>query len=91
MSLELPSEIRSRIEQKVGDRYASAADVIGEALDLLDRRDAERLRLQREVERGLSALDAGDYREFGSEQLRDFFADAKQRGRQTRSRSGHIE
>lgn len=87
MSIELPSELETRIRRKLGDRYRSADDVIGEALDLLDQRDAERMRIHEQVRRGLEELERGEYREFDSHSLKAFVERIKADGRAASNRA----
>jgi len=59
MSIHLTTETEARIQQKLnGDRYASADQLVREALEALDERDRLRLlraslvEAEREIERG---------------------------------------
>lgn len=75
MHLELPPELEAIVEEAVGSgRYATAADVVREALCRLDDEEVRFRALKREIQRGISSphspLEA------------DFFTEVKRRGRE---------
>lgn len=79
MNVSLTPELETYIQNKVeAGRYASASEVVREALRLLEQKDVERAaalqEFQAEIDRRLASLDRGEG--MGGEQ---FFADLKLR------------
>jgi Arc/MetJ-type ribon-helix-helix transcriptional regulator len=74
MSIEIPSQYLPYVHEAVASgRFQSESALIGEALELLVRRDRER----KLVEEGLDQLDRGEYLEFDDEGLRQFLEQAQ--------------
>lgn len=65
MKILLTKQLEEFIQEKVNSgRYASASDVIGEALMLLDQRDrireAQLVELKAKIQEGIAELDRGE-------------------------------
>lgn len=75
MDVSLTAEQEAFIEQAVrSGRFASASDVVAEAVALLAEREAKHQRLKRDIEIGLESGEAGELDEA-------FIEDVKARGR----------
>ena len=75
MRLELPPELETIVDDAVrSGRYATAADVVREALGRLDDEEAHFRALKREIERGIASPHAP--------LEPNFFAELKRRGRE---------
>lgn len=75
MRLELPPELEAIVDEAVqSGRYASAIDVVRDALGRLDDDEAHFRTLKREIERGIASPHAP--------LEPNFFADLKRRGRE---------
>lgn len=60
-SMRLNEEQSRRVRELVSSgRYASAADVVEDALSLLDQREAEREEIRRKIQEGLDDVGRGD-------------------------------
>ena len=75
IQVSLPDELNELIEAKVASgRYASASDVVSDALRLLEQDDAAKLKWLREAYRiGIESGDAGPF------DLEEFKAEARAR------------
>jgi antitoxin ParD1/3/4 len=88
MNVSLTPELEKIVAERVGSgRYASASEVIREALRLLEERD-QLNQLREEVRRGLEHLDQGRHRPFDDQALnrikrqgRERVAAARHKGR----------
>jgi antitoxin ParD1/3/4 len=76
----IPAELEPFVQGIVKDgRYHDSAEVVGEALRLLARRE----QLLRDVKDGLEQLDRGEYTEYGEDSRQKFLGDiaAEERAR----------
>jgi Arc/MetJ-type ribon-helix-helix transcriptional regulator len=74
MSVDVPNQYLPFVKKAIASgRFASESAMVGEALELLLRRERE-VKL---VEEGLDELDRGEYLEFDDEGLKQFLEDAK--------------
>ena len=83
MTVEIPPDLQQFVHQIVnaGD-YKSEAEVVGQALRLLQQRQRKIEELRREIQPALDQLDRGEGIEIkDEEELRLFFEDIKERGR----------
>ena len=87
MNVSLTPKLEEFVSQKVASgMYASASEVIRDALRLLDDRD--RLRqmrieeLRKELAIGIEQLERGEYTTFDEDSLNEFFEEIKARGRE---------
>ncbi len=79
MSVDIPAKYLPYVREAVASgRFESESALVGEAIDLLLRREHE----MKLVEEGLNELDRGAYVEFDEDELAQFFADVKRQGRQ---------
>jgi putative addiction module CopG family antidote len=68
----IPAELESFVQGVVENgTYRSPAEVVGEALRLLARRE----KLLRDVKAGVDQLDRGEYSEYGADSEETFLAD----------------
>jgi putative addiction module CopG family antidote len=68
----IPSEFEPFVHDVVqSGKYHDSAEVVGEALRLLTRREL----LLSDVKAGVEQLDRGEYSEYGDESCREFMAD----------------
>jgi len=68
----VPAEFEPFVQAAVRDGgYGNAAEVVGEALRLLARRE----RLLHDVKAGVEQLDRGEYAEYGADSQKRFLAD----------------
>ena len=75
MDLKLPPELAVIVDEAVrSGRYASAIDVVREALGRLDDDEAHFLALKREIAKGASSPVV-------EQPIKELFADVKRRGR----------
>lgn len=93
MTLTLPRELEELVDRKVVEEgYDSRLAVIREALQLLDRRDAERRAklelLRQEIGRGLELLDRGETRPFDAAAVDRIIAQGELRLAEERARNG---
>jgi putative addiction module CopG family antidote len=81
MTVEIPPDLQQFVHQVIdAGGYKSEAEVVGQALRLLQQRQLEELR--REIQPALDRLDRGEGIEIkDEEELRLFFEDIKERGR----------
>jgi antitoxin ParD1/3/4 len=83
MTVEIPPEYRPFVQAVIArGGFQTEAEVVGEALRLLQERDRHVDALRREVQLGLDDLERGDYTEYDDESLRQFFEQVKAEGRQ---------
>jgi Arc/MetJ-type ribon-helix-helix transcriptional regulator len=88
MSVDIPSQYLPYVHEAVASgRFESESALIGEALELLVRRDRER----KLVEEGMDQLDRGEYLEFDDEGLTRFFDGIKQEGRKQLREKGRTD
>jgi antitoxin ParD1/3/4 len=83
MTVEIPSDLQQFVHQIIdAGGYQSEAEVVGQALRLLQERQRRIDELRREVEPALDQLDRGEgIRLKDEEELRQFFEGVKERGR----------
>jgi antitoxin ParD1/3/4 len=85
MNVSLTPELEKIVAERVASgRYASASEVIREALRLLDERD-QLNQLRQDVRRGLEQLDQGRHQPFDSKAVERI----KRRGRQQAAAAQH--
>ena len=83
MEVQLTRDHEAFIARSVqAGRFASADEALREAVELLERREAELQGVRVFVQEGLDDLDAGNYEDFTDENLRDLFDGVESRGRQ---------
>jgi len=80
----LPPDLEQFVhDQLATGKYLSSSDVLCDAVRLLRERELRREVLQREIDRGITQLDSGEFVELDSEvALQAFFADVAARGQQ---------
>lgn len=72
IQVPIPAEFEPFVQGVVeSGSYDNPAEVVGEALRLLARRE----KLIRDVKAGVEQLDRGEYAEYGDDSQRDFLAD----------------
>ena len=83
MTVEIPPDLQQFVHQAIdAGNYKSEAEVVGQALRLLQERQRRIEELRREIQPALDRLDRGEGIEIkDEEELRLFFEDIKQRGR----------
>ena len=83
MNVSLTPELEKLVQEKVtSGLYQTASEVIREALWLLKERDDRQAALREQIQRGLTQLEQGAYREYTDDTLPELAHDIKQRGRQ---------
>lgn len=84
MNVSLTPELGKLVHEKVtSGLYQTTSEVICEALRLLKERDDRQQAAWRdEIQKGLTQLDQGAYREYTDATLPDLSRELKQRGRQ---------
>lgn len=83
MNVPIPAEFQEFVQSIIRTgNYQSEAEVVGEALRLLRKREE----LRCEVDAGVEQLDRGEYTEYDEDSLPRFLADieARQRARLTK-------
>ena len=74
IQVPIPAELESFVQGVVENgSYHNPAEVVGEALRLLVRRE----QLLHDVKAGVEQLDRGEYTEYGAESRQDFLADIR--------------
>jgi len=74
MTVEIPPEFTDFVQGIIADGgYESEAEVVGEALQLLKKREL----LRQEVKAGVEQLDRGQYTEYGEDSLPEFLENIK--------------
>jgi antitoxin ParD1/3/4 len=83
MTVEIPPDLQQFVDQIIGaGGYKSEAEVVGQALRLLQQRQRRIEELRREIQPALEQLDHGEGIKLkDEEELRLFFEDIKERGR----------
>jgi antitoxin ParD1/3/4 len=83
MTVEIPPDLQQFVHQAIdAGGYKSEAEVVGQALRLLQQREQRIDELRREIQPALDQLDRGEGVEIKDEEgLRLFFEDVKERGR----------
>jgi antitoxin ParD1/3/4 len=82
MNVSLTPELEKLVQEKVtSGLYQTASEVIREALRLLKERDDQHAALREQIQRGLTQLDQGAYREYTDDTLSELGHEIKQRGR----------
>lgn len=77
MDIKLPARLEDYIQSRIATgRYADAAEVIEQALQLLDERDVELEAFQASVQEGFDQIKRGDYVVFDDEYEKTLFARA---------------
>ena len=86
MNISLTPELERLVQEKVASGlYNSASEVIGESLKLLHERDWIReIRLEelkKEIQKGLSQLERGEYKVYETEELGALVSKIQQQGK----------
>lgn len=82
MTVEIPPDLQQFVTQIIdAGSYKSEAEVVGQALRLLQERQRRIEELRREIQPALDRLDRGEGIELDDEGLDAFFEDIKTRGR----------
>jgi antitoxin ParD1/3/4 len=88
MNVSLTPELEKIVAERVASgRYASASEVIREALRLLEERDQLK-QLRQEVQRGLEQLDQGRQRPFDNRALESIKSEGRKRAAAMRELKG---
>jgi antitoxin ParD1/3/4 len=84
MTVEIPSDLQQFVHQVIdAGSYKSEAEVVGQALRLLQERQRRIEELRHELQPALDQLDRGEGIKLNDEEeLRIFFEDIKERGRE---------
>ncbi len=78
MNVAIPAEYEGFVQSVVtSGTFHDPAEVVGEALRLLKKRED----LRREVQAGVEQLDQGEYREYDEHSFREFLDDVEARQR----------
>ena len=83
MTIEIPAEFQQFVNQVIDNgSYKNEAEVVGDALRLLEQRRQRIEELRREIQPALDRLDRGEGIEINNEEELDaFFENIKSRGR----------
>jgi antitoxin ParD1/3/4 len=82
MSVDIPVEFQQFVQSAVeSGGFRSESEVVGEALRLLQLRQARLALLKEQIGSALAQLDRGESIELDDESLRAYFDDVKSRGR----------
>ncbi len=82
MSVDIPPELEQFVRHAIDEgAFESEAEMVGEALRLLQRRQRHLDELRQEVEPSLEQLDRGEGIQLDEESVGEFFDDVKERGR----------
>jgi putative addiction module CopG family antidote len=82
MAIQLPADIEARIQQKVADgAFPDAAEVVREAMRLLDWQERQYDELRAKLQIGLDQLDRGEYAVFTPELVEEMRREADERFR----------
>lgn len=82
MTVEIPAELEHFVQQVINrGSFSSEAEVVGEALRLLQERESRLEQLRQEIKPALDRLDRGEGIELDDESLGEFLDDIKARGR----------
>ena len=82
MTVEIPPDLQQFVDQIIdAGGYKTEAEVVGQALRLLQERQRRIEELRREIQPALDQLDRGEGIELDDEGLEAFFEDIKTRGR----------
>jgi antitoxin ParD1/3/4 len=85
MTVEIPPEHQQFVKAAIASgQFKSEAQVIGEALRLLEEHGRQADYLRREMQVGLDDLERGDYVEHDDASLKELFEQIKSEGRQAR-------
>ncbi|MCX7424695.1 MAG: type II toxin-antitoxin system ParD family antitoxin [Planctomycetia bacterium] len=85
MSVDIPAEFQQFVQSAVeSGSFHSEAEVIGEALRLLQQRQSRLGLLKEQIGSAIGQLDRGEGIELDDESLAGFFDDIKTRGRKRR-------
>ena len=84
MTVEIPSDLQQFVHNAIdAGSYKDEAEVVGQALRMLQQRQRRIEELRREIQPALDQLDRGEGIEIkDEEELRLFFEDIKKRGRE---------
>jgi len=84
MTIEIPADLQQFVHNAIDTGgYKNEAEVVGQALRLLQERQRRIEELRREIQPALDQLDRGEGIEIkDEEELRLFFEDVKKRGRE---------
>jgi antitoxin ParD1/3/4 len=85
MSVDIPAEFQQFVQSAVqSGSFHSEAEVVGEALRLLQKRQVRLEELKAEIASAIEQLDRGEGIELDDESLDRFFDDIESRGEQRR-------
>ena len=80
MSIELPADVRARIEQRVArGEFPNPGEVVREAMRLLDEQDRQLAELRAKLQSGLDQLNRGEGRAFTPELMNQIRREAEAR------------
>ncbi|MGD0897771.1 MAG: type II toxin-antitoxin system ParD family antitoxin [Thermoguttaceae bacterium] len=83
MTVEIPPKHEQFVKAAIArGRFTSEADLVSEAIRLLEERDRQADFLRREMLVGLEELDRGEYVEYDDASLKEFLEQVKAEGRQ---------
>jgi len=78
MSVDIPADLQPFVQSMIaGGSFHSEAEVVGEALRLLQNRQRRLEELRAEIQPALDRLDRGEYIELDEKGLQAFFEDIK--------------
>lgn len=82
MTVEIPADLQEFVHQVIADgSYKSAADVVSQAIRLLEERRRRIDELRREIQPALDRLDRGEGIELDEDGLDAFFEEIKMQSR----------
>ena len=85
MSVDIPAEFQQFVQSAVqSGSFHSEAEVVGEALRLLQQRQSRFEKLKSQIESAIGQLDRGEGIQLDDESLDQFFDDVVLRGEQRR-------
>ena len=74
MKVAIPVELEPFVQSVIGNgTYKTEAEVVGEALRILKKRE----QLRRDVDAGVEQLDRGQYSQYGEDSFGQFLEDVK--------------
>jgi len=81
MTVEIPADLQQFVHQIIADgSYKSEAEVVGQAIRLLEERQRRIKELRREIQPALDRLDRGEGIDLDEDGLDAFFEDIKAHG-----------
>ena len=86
MNVPIPADLQQFVDSIIRNgSYQTEAEVVGEALRLLRKREE----LRREVNAGVEQLDRGEYTEYDEDSLPQFLADIEARQQEHFTKKSH--